>query len=76
MFFSSIKEINMLISKGMSNIYHWENWQNFDFLGKKIWRNAPALKNKRVQGIFGETFILALWSSAVFHLQSGVSDFF
>ena len=36
------------------------------FLQNKIWRNAPALKGKKVQGIFGETFILALLSSAVF----------
>ena len=42
------------------------------FLGKKIWRNALALKSKKVQGIFGETFILALLSSAVFRLQNRV----
>ena len=35
------------------------------FLGKKIWRNALALKSKKVQGIFRETFILASLSSAV-----------
>ena len=29
----------------------------------KIWRNALALKGKKVQGIFGETFILAVFSS-------------
>ena len=46
------------------------------FLGKKIWRNALALKSKKVQGIFGKTFILALLSSAVFRLQNCVSDFF
>ena len=46
------------------------------FLGKKIWRNALALKSKKIQGIFGETFILALLSSAVFRLQNRVSDFF
>ena len=28
------------------------------------------MKSKKVQGIFGETFILALLSSAVFRLQS------
>ena len=44
--------------------------------GKKIWRNALALKSKKVQGIFGETFILVLLSSAVFRLQNPVSDFF
>ena len=38
------------------------------FLGKKIWRNALALKSKKVQGIFGEKFVLALLSSAVFNL--------
>ena len=45
------------------------------FLGKKIWRNALALKSKKVQGIFGKTFILALLSAAVFPLQNNVSDF-
>ena len=39
------------------------------FLGKKIWRNVLALKSKKVQGIFGKTFIFALLSSAVFSLS-------
>ena len=43
------------------------------FLGKKIWR---ALKSKKVWGIFGKTFILALLTSAVFCLHNHVSDFF
>ena len=38
-------------------------------------RNPLALKSKKVQGTFGVTFILALLSSAVFHLQKLVSDF-
>ena len=46
------------------------------FLRKKMWKNALALKSKKVQGIFGKKFILALLSSAVFHLQNFVSDFF
>ena len=46
------------------------------FLGKKIWRNALALKSKKVQGIFRETFILALLSSAPFSLENNVLDFF
>ena len=46
------------------------------FLGKKIWRNALVLKSKKVQGIFGKNFILALLSWAVVLLQNGVSDFF
>ena len=57
MFCSSIKEINRLIRKGMSNIYYREkNWhsQIFDFLGTKISRNALTLRSKRVQGIFGK----------------------
>ena len=77
MFFISIKEINRLISKGMSNICYEEQlkFSNFNFLGKKILRNALALKSKKVQGIFGKMFILALSSSAVFRLQNRVSDF-
>ena len=34
-------------------------------LGKKIRRNALALKSKKVEGIFGKTFILALLSIRV-----------
>ena len=47
-----------------------------EFLGNKIWRNTLALKSKKVKGIFGKTFILALLSSAVFGLEKCVSDFF
>ena len=43
--------------------------------GKKIRRNALALKRKKIQGMFAETFILALLSSAVFRLQNHVSDY-
>ena len=39
-------------------------------------RNKLALKSKKVQGIFEKTIILALFSSALFHLQACVSDFF
>ena len=46
------------------------------FLGKKVWRNALALKSKKVQGIFEKMFILALLSLAVFRLQKRISDFF
>ena len=45
------------------------------FLGKKIWRNALALKCKKVQVYSGKPF-LALLSSAVFCLQKAVSDFY
>ena len=75
MFFSLIKELNRLISKGMSNIYHWEKFDVLQisiFSEKKIWRNALALKSKKVQGIFGETFILAL-SSFVYETMSQIS---
>ena len=53
-----------------------KTYRKNEFLGKKIRRNALALKSKKVQGIFGKTFILALLSSAVFRLQNHVSDFF
>ena len=46
------------------------------FLGKEIKKNALAVKGKKIQGIFGKMFILALLSSAVFRLQNLVSDFF
>ena len=52
--------------------YYWEKltFSNFHSLGKKIWRNALTLKNKKIQGIFRGTFILTLSSSAVFRLQN------
>ena len=46
------------------------------FLERKILRNALALKSKKIQGIFGERFILGLLSSAVFFLQNCGSDLF
>ena len=47
------------------------------FFGKKIWRKCTSFKEQKgTQVIFGETFILALLSSAVFRLQNHVSDFF
>ena len=64
------------MGKGLSNIYYWEKQTFSKLLGKKISRDALVLKSKKVQGIFEETFILALLSSAVFRLQNGVSDFF
>ena len=81
MFFSSIKEINRLISKG--NVKHLLLKKTdvlktsiLVFPGKKVWRNAPALRSKKVQGIFRETFILALSCLAVFLLENRISDFF
>ena len=61
----------------MSDNYHWENevlktCRKSKFLGKKTWRNALDLISKKVQGIFGETFILTLLPSAVFRLQNRV----
>ena len=57
-FFYLILLMDVLLSKGMSNIYYWEKltFSSFDFLGKKIWRNALALKSKKVEDTFGETF--------------------
>ena len=53
-----------------------KTYQISKLLGKKIWRNVQALKSKKVQGIFGKTFILALLYSSVFCLQNCVSYFF
>ena len=72
MFFSSIKEINRLISKGMSNIYYWEKltFSNLWFSLKENLKKCTSFEEKKgLRYIFGETFILALSSSAVFHLQ-------
>ena len=35
------------------NIYYWEK-----IVEKKTGRNVQALKSKKVQGIFGKTFVL------------------
>ena len=46
MFFSSIKQIYKLIKvKECQTFTIKKNWHslNFDFLGKKIWKNALAL---------------------------------
>ena len=53
-----------------------ETYQKSKFLEKKILRNALDLKSKKVHGIFGKSFLLALLFSAVFHLQNRLSDFF
>ena len=46
------------------------------FFGKKIWRNALASKSVKIQGVFGEMFVLIFLSSAVLSLQNGISNFF
>ena len=45
----------------MSNICYWEKLTLSKLVGKENF-----LKNEKVQGIFGETFILALLSSDFF----------
>ena len=76
MFFNSIKEINRSVKESQTfTIKNYWRSQNLDFLGKKIWINALALKSKNTQGIFGDKFILALSSSAVFLLQNSLSNF-
>ena len=84
-----MKETNWLINKGMCVVLFdvfkhlllrktdvlktcWKS----KFLQKKIWRNALALKSKKVQDIFGKTFFLVLLCSAVIRLQNSVLDFF
>ena len=41
-----------------------------------IWRNTLALKNKKVQGLFGKRFILTLSFPSAFRLQNRVLNFF
>ena len=74
MFFS--KEMSRLIAKGLSNIYNWEKLT----FSKLVWKVNLSegtfeemrwlWRAKKVQGVFGETFILTLLSSAVFRLQN------
>ena len=50
MFFSSVKEMNRLISKGMLNIYYWQKptSQNFDFLRKKMhWKETTSFEEQK-----------------------------
>ena len=72
----SIKEINRLIWKGMSNLYYRAQltFPKLWFSRKEILKNALSLKNRKVQGIFGGRFILGLSSSTVFRLQDHVLD--
>ena len=49
---SSIKEINRVIWRGLSKIYIYWHSQSFDFLRKKIWRNALALKSKKIYKVY------------------------
>ena len=67
----------------MSNIYYREKLTLsklagiVNFTERKFEElHYVALRGKKVQGIFGETFILALLSSAIFRLQNRVSDLF
>ena len=77
MLFSSDKEINRLMSKGISNIYEKLTFSNLRFSRKENLKKCTSfVKCKKVQGIFGETFILTLLSSAVFRLQTVSQIFF
>ena len=68
---SLIKEMNRLISKGIC-FFIW-------YFISGILKTSILSERKfeeMWQGLFGETFILVLSSSAVFRLQNRVSDFF
>ena len=49
---------------------------SLQFSQKENLKKCSNLKSRKIQVIFGETFILALRSSAVFCLQILISDFF
>ena len=63
------------------NIYYGENLtfskfvRKVNLLGKKNWKKCTSFEKQKIQGIFGEMFILGLLCSAVFRLQNRVSDF-
>ena len=65
-----LKRKNRLINRKLTFSKLRFSWK------ENLGRNALTLKSKKVHGIFRETFILALPSSAVFRLQNTVSDFF
>ena len=50
MFFSSIKEINKLISRGMSNIYYWEKLT----FSKLVWKEIYWKENLKKCSSFGK----------------------
>ena len=60
--FISIKEINRLIWKGMSNIYYWQKltFSKLRFSQKENLKKCTNFDEQKVKGIFGETFIFAL----------------
>ena len=89
---NSIKWTSWLINKGMCVLlfdgFKQLLWRKTDllktcrkskFLGKKIWRNAPALKSKKVQGIFRKSFFSErkleemhqLWRAIRYKVYSG-----
>ena len=58
----------------MSNIYYQEKltFSKLRFYRKESLEKCTTCESKKVQGIFRETFILLLSSSAVFRLQNCV----
>ena len=77
MIFSSIKEINRLISKEISNIYYWENltFSKLRFSLKENLKKCTSFEEQKSTSYIWGNVILALLSSAVLHLQNNVSDF-
>ena len=68
-FFSSIKQINGYVKHLLSR-------KTDVFKTSILSEKCTTCESKKVQGIFRETFILLLSSSAVFRLQNCVWDFF
>ena len=59
-------------------LYYYEKlaFSKLQFNREESFKKYSTFEEQKVQGIFVETFILALSSSAVFRLQNCVSDFF
>ena len=63
MFFSSIKEINRLVSKGMLNIYYWEKLTFAKlFFQKENLKKCTSFEKQKGTSYIQEMFILALTS--------------
>ena len=67
---SSVKEINRLISKGMSNIYYWEKltFSKLPFSWKENLKKCTNFEEQQGTRYIWGTFILALSSSAFYCL--------
>ena len=65
MFFSSIEEINGLLSKGMSNIYYWEKLAFSNLVGKK---NCQRVNLKKCTSFEEQKVTRFIWGKVYFRI--------